>query len=192
MKKTRIIRILILIITLPSTKVIFHYLDKECHFLGQSIIDGCNVITPIGIKVSLYMGCPSTIEFIDALNNNISCDFSYISNPNCTPHLQKENMLLSYWVGDSNILLCKKDTIGKICYTVLKRGPDSFFHEEIASSDDIEKTITSPNEWTNVTDISKTTDARNCCVHLIIMLIALLIFDIGGLIFDIRKYKKGQ
>ena len=192
MKKTRIIRILILIITLLPTKVIFHYLDKECHFLGQSILDGCNVITPIGIKVSLNMGCPSTIEFIDVINDNISCYFSYIPNSNCIPPLQKENMLLSYCVGDSNILLCKEDTTGKICYTVLKRGTDSFFYEEKACSDDEEKIITSPNEWTNVTDISKTIDARDCCVHLIIMLIVLLIFDISGLIFYIRKYKGGQ
>lgn len=63
--KTRIIRTLIILIALLPSLASFRYLDHECAFLGRSILDKEHTLNSIGIGVSLYTGCPGSIEFTD-------------------------------------------------------------------------------------------------------------------------------
>lgn len=194
--KARIIRTLILTIALLPTMSTFRYLDKECFYLGHSMLNKDNIIRPLGIKVLLHTSCPCAIELMDIRNNGNSCYFSWIPNLSCTPQPQEENRLLSYLAGDSNILLCEEDSKGAVCYKVLKRGKDSFLHEEKVSNDEAGKLITeimtSQNSWTNVTNFDTTMGARDCCLHLIIILVLLLIIEISGIILTIRRCKMSE
>lgn len=185
--KIRIIRVLILVVALFSTRVIFRHLDKDSSYIGCSIMEKNNEISSLGIKMALYTRCPSSIEFLDMRKGKGSgFYYSWIPNSRCIPQSEDEPRLLSYWVGDSCILLCENDSNGRICYRVLQRDKDSFYIKDITSSDAGDMVIegmtsrnSSPIIYTDVTKVENIIDARNCCRDIIILIILLLIIEIS-------------
>ena len=52
--------------------------------------------------------------------------------------------------------------------------------------------MTPQNSWTNLSNFDTTIDARDCCLHLIIILVLLLIIEISGIILTIRRRKMSE
>ncbi len=187
--KIKIIRSLILVVSLFPAMVSLNYLDRECFFYGCSLFSGDNTLNQFGIKVSLYRRCPSSIEFLDIKNDTIGCYFSMISNPNCIPQPYKESILVYYIISEKRLFLCEKDSEGKICYKELKRNEESKVYEEVVEEINIEG-LTPRIVFTDVMSINKIIDARDCCLDIVILIILLLTVEIVCIIFDIKKWKK--
>ena len=175
--KTKIIRTLIILIAILPSLASFRYLDHECVFLGRSILDKEHTLNSIGIGVSLYTGCPGSIEFTDKRNGDICCYFSWIPNIKCTPQPSKETRLLYYIICDTHLLLCENDSAGERHFKKLIRGSNSMIQAEDIDGINLEGQ-NSKIVFADVADCEKKIDARDCCLHIVVLLVLLLVIEI--------------
>ncbi len=168
----------------------FYYLDKECSFLGCSISTKEEHLSNLGIKVSLYTGCPSYIEFIDLKNNNVSCFYSTLPNTRCIPQPKINRFLLYYALNDNCILLCEKDASGNVFYKkIIRYTSNGSAIVQNVSADDL-KEIEYHNTkfvYTDTSKCEKIIESRNRCLLCIVLLVILLLVNI---IYPIVKYKQ--
>lgn len=186
MKNTKIIIAFILAIALFFLLTPFCYLDKECFFIGESILKSGNVSDSLGLKPALYTRCPSSFEFLDTKNNGISCYFSFISNTNCVSSEEEGKKLLFYMINNSHIYLCEEDSIGRLLYSELRRvtssNGESFINAVEVDNNEMLVNQSTKIILTNMTCCGKIIAARDCCLYIMILIVIALIINIISII----------
>lgn len=175
--KVRIIRILIILIAILPSWTSFRYLDDECASFGRSILGREHTLNSMGVGVSLYTRCPSSIEFTDKKNNDICCYFSWLPNKKCIPQPPERNQLLFYIISETHLFLCEMDSSGEKHYKKIFRGRNSKIQVEDVDRINIDRQNPKIVSF-NLIDCGGKIDARDCCLHIVILLTLLLVIEI--------------
>lgn len=170
----------------------FMYLDKECSFLGRSLLVDNKILASYGIKPSLYIRCNSFFQI--KYSNGVY--YSDIPHPECIGSpVVFDKTIVSYIISDSHIYICERDESGDLFFKELKRIQENYVTQIEEIDIDKDQIIIDASSKLVKIDVSycgKLIAARDFCFYSIIIVICLILYTLICFIRAIYKMKKNE